>query len=386
MGTILNSEPFVRDFHSPSAYVQGLITGLYNAGCLVGSILAIVYGEKLGRKRSMLVAAWVVVIGTVLQCTAHSVAHLIAARVFTGVGIGILTAVVPAYQAEVSPADKRGAAITIETANIIVGFVLSNLLSFGASFADSSTGFQWIFPISLQALFALYLLAIGPFLCESPRWLANRRSMAEATNVLARLLNTTEEDPRVQASRAEIEQALEHEDSGSLREIFTGHSQQNLRRILLGIGALYMQQMSGINTVGYYLPVILQDKVGLPGRQSAVVATTGAIFYYLCALPPIWFIDRVGRRPAMLFGAIGLTLVNAVLCVGFNIPGTKGTILIIVTYFLYYAVFALSFLNVSWIYPPEINTLRMRSMGGALASCSNWLCEWSSFSHLFCEK
>lgn len=377
MGTILNAESFKRQFDNPSAYDQGLITGLYNAGCLVGSILAIIYGEKLGRKRSMYVAAWIVVSGTILQCTAQVVAHLIASRVFTGVGIGILTAVVPAYQAEVSPADKRGAAITMETANIIMGFVLSNWLSFGASFTDS--GFQWIFPISLQALFSIYLLLVVPFLCESPRWLANHRSMGEATNVLARLLNTTEDDSRVQESCAEIEEALEHEDSGSFREIFTERTQQNLRRVLLGIGALYMQQMSGINTVGYYLPMILQDQVGLSRLQSAIVAGCGAIFYYLFALPPIWLIDKVGRRPAMVFGAVGLTIVNAVLCVGFNISGTKGSILVIVMYFLYYAVFAVSFLNVPWMYPPEINTLRMRSMGGALASCSNWLCMWPNF-------
>lgn len=82
--------------------------------------------------------------------------------------------------------------------------------------------------------------------------------MDEATNALARLLDTTEDDTRVQQSRAKIEQALELERKASFGAIFAGTGQQNLRRMLLGIGALYFQQMSGINTVGYYLPVILE--------------------------------------------------------------------------------------------------------------------------------
>lgn len=112
----------------------------------------------------------------------------------------------------------------------------------------------------------------------------------------------------------------------------------------------------------------------MTNRMAQIVAGCAAIFYLLFSLPPVWFIDKVGRRPAMMCGAAGLTIVNILLCVGFNIPGTKGTILIVVMYFLYYAAFALSFLNVSWIYPPEINSLKMRSMGASLASCSNWLC------------
>lgn len=371
MGTIINSSSFVEQFHHPSSTQQGLITGLYDVGCLVGSVLAFLFGERLGRKRSIYAGAAVVIVGTVLQTTARAVAHLIAARVLTGVGVGVMTAVVPTWQAEVSQAHNRGAMITIEAVNIIIGFVLSNWVAFGASYAASNL--QWILPIALQVVFALYLLAVGPFLVESPRWLAHHRDIDEATRVLARLLDTTEDDARVRESRAEILEALEQESGGSLREIFTGGGQQNLRRMLLGVGALYFQQMSGINTVGYYLPVILEGQVGMTNRMAQLVAGCAAIFYLLASLPPIWFIDRVGRRPAMMCGAAALTLVNVLLCVGFNIPGNAGTILIVVMYFLYYAAFALSFLNVSWIYPPEINSLKMRSMGASLASCSNWL-------------
>lgn len=247
MGTILNAETFLKTFNNPSATQQGLITGLYDVGCLVGSILAFLFGERLGRKKSIYIGAVIVVVGTILQATAEVIVHLIVARVFTGVGVGIMTAVVPTWQAEVSQSHNRGAMITIEAVNIIVGFVLSNWISFGASYA--TTNFQWIFPIAMQAVFALYLLVVGPFLVESPRWLAHHKDIHQATHVLARLLDASEDDPRVQESRAEIEEALRLEAGGSLKEIFTSGGQQNFRRMLLGVLALYFQQMSGINTV-----------------------------------------------------------------------------------------------------------------------------------------
>ncbi|KUI62552.1 Sugar transporter STL1 [Cytospora mali] len=371
MGTVITSPAFVKQFNNPSSTDQGLIVGLYDAGCLVGSVMAFIWGEKLGRKKSIYVGAWIVIVGAILQVCAKVVVHLVIVRIFTGLGVGIMTAVVPTWQAEVSQAHRRGAMITIETANIILGFVLSNWVSFGASYATGN--FQWIFPIILQSVFAIYLLIIGPFLVESPRWLANHKSMSEAERVFARLLDTTEDDARVVEMRTEVEEALEKERGASIREIFRNGGQQNFRRMMLGVGALYMQQMTGINTVGYYLPVILEDNVGMTQELARIVAGCGAIFYLIASLPPIWFIDKVGRRPVMMWGAAALTVVNILLCVGFNIPGTSGVTLIVAMYFLYYAAFAVSFLNVPWLYPPEINSLKMRSMGASLASCSNWL-------------
>lgn len=305
--------------------------------------------------------------------------------VSVGIGIGIKTAVVPVWAAEVAPAHMRGAMLTIEAIMIIVGFATSNWVSFGASFASSD--FQWKFPIAVQCIPAIYLLLAGPFLVESPRWLANQRDISEATAVLARLLDTTEDDPRVQSSRAQIQAALELEKGGSFKEFWKANGQQHLRRALLSIGALYFQQMSGINTVGYYLPVILEEEVGLSNRMASIVAGCGSLWYLLSSLPPYWFIDRVGRRSVMMAGAAAMAVINALLPVAFRIPGTPGKVMVVVLYFLYYSAFALTLLNAAWIYPPEINSLQMRSMGAALASMSNWLCKYlSTKSQLFWFK
>ena len=120
---------------------------------------------------------------------------------------------------------------------IILGLVTANWVCFGASYVTSS--FQWRGPIALQCIFALYLLLTVPFLVESPRWLANHKGLSEATKVIAQLKDVPEDDPEVTSITREIEIALEEETTaGGWYKIFTNGSEQNFRRMMLGVGGL----------------------------------------------------------------------------------------------------------------------------------------------------
>lgn len=182
----------------------------------------------------------------------------------TGVGVGIMTSIVPTvrellgtplliigllilriqWQSEVSDAGNRGVYLTIQSANINTGFFLSNWITLGASYAKSEL--QWKFPICVQLVFATYLLISVPFLVESPRWVANHKSIEEATRIIARLQDRDEQDEEVLRVRDEICKAIEEEEETSWMDIFKNGGQQNFRRMLLGFGVLYMQQLTGI--------------------------------------------------------------------------------------------------------------------------------------------
>ncbi|KAJ6096238.1 hypothetical protein N7486_006984 [Penicillium sp. IBT 16267x] len=244
VGGIIDSSSFVKQFNNPSALQQGLITGLYDIGCLVGSFLIVIIGEKLGRRKSIYIGCVFVMVGTVLQVTARVIPHLMVGRVVTGVGVGIMTSIVPTWQSEVSDAGNRGVYLTIQSANINTGFFLSNWITLGASFAKSEL--QWIFPICVQLIFATYLLVSVPFLVESPRWVANHKSIEEATRIIARLQDRDEHDEEVLRVRDEICKAIEEEGETSWVDLFKNGGQQNFRRMLLGFGVLYMQQLTGI--------------------------------------------------------------------------------------------------------------------------------------------
>jgi hypothetical protein len=125
---------------------------------------------------------------------------------------------------------------------------LSTWITFGTAYVTRSQ-FQWTFPIALQVIFPIYLLATVPFLVESPRWIARHRSLAEASQVIARIWDLPEDHEDVMRTRHEIEMAMEAEKSGSFWDLFTNGGQQNLRRMLLGVAALSMQQLTGIKYV-----------------------------------------------------------------------------------------------------------------------------------------
>lgn len=152
------------------------------------------------------------------------------------------------WQAEVSPAESRGQLLTVQASCIILGYLFSCWIALGASYTNSS--FQWIGPIALQAIFALYLGFCMPFLVESPRWLANHKGIDEATAVISRLRGKPIDHPDVLEVRREIQLVLEEEtSSGGWWDLFKSTGEQNLRRLMLGVVGLYMQQIGGIKYV-----------------------------------------------------------------------------------------------------------------------------------------
>lgn len=114
------------------------------------------------------------------------------------------------WQSEISRPTNRGILLTIQSANINSGFVLSTWITFGTAYVTRSH-FQWIFPIALQVVFPIYLLAIVPFLVESPRWVARHRSLDQATQVIARIWDLPADHEEVKQLRYEIEMAMEAE-------------------------------------------------------------------------------------------------------------------------------------------------------------------------------
>ena len=167
---------------------------------------------------------------------------------------------------------------------------------------------------------------------ESPRWLIRKGKIEEATDVLQRLTgkNVGADDERVLKLRNEIEDAVQEEAAEganfSYRELLKGGKTQNLRRILLCWAVQAFQQLSGINLITYYAPgkshiggadksVIFQQSIGLSRDISLLLGGFNGIEYFLASMIPVFIIDRVGRRPLMMFSAAGQTACMIVLTV-----------------------------------------------------------------------
>ena len=228
----------------------GTVTAIYDIGCFFGAILAYFIGDILGRKKSVLLGTTIMSIGALLQITAYGVPQMIVGRIVGGIGNGINTSTAPPWQAETSKAAWRGKLIVIELILNIAGFSLSNWVTFGFSYLPG--GVAWRVPLALQFIFIVILFATVPWLPESPRWLVQKDRIEEAEQILADIEGTEIADPYVQTELNEIKYstAYEREHSVRIRDLVRGKKGTEagsctLRRVILGMGAQAMQQLSG---------------------------------------------------------------------------------------------------------------------------------------------
>lgn len=207
----------------------------------------------------------------------------------------------------------------------------------------------------------------------------NRAS--EAQSILARLLSKPESDMSVVVQIGDLVAAVQHEaevqKSVALKEIFVWNSkQQTLRRMMLGAGTAFFQQVGGTNVIAYYLPVVLQRSVGLSSRMSLILSAVDSMSLMFWGSMAALLIDRVGRKRLMLMGASGSSICFALVAVGLRYggPSNKGmSILAVVFIFVYYVFYGMSLLSIPYIYPAEINSQKMRNIGTSFATGVNWL-------------
>ncbi|KJA15910.1 hypothetical protein HYPSUDRAFT_207495 [Hypholoma sublateritium FD-334 SS-4] len=381
-GGIIVTPSFLETMGNPNPNLQGTIVSLYDIGCFVGAISAFIWGERLGRKKTFLIGVVIMSIGAILQTCAFSVAQMIVARLITGVGNGINTSTAPVWQGETSKAAWRGKLIVFEMIMNIAGFSLSNWMTYGFSFASGSIA--WRFPIAFQLLFSFILFATIPWLPESPRWLLAHGYTEEGVAVLVALegADATANDDAIVAERDAILEALriERETAPSWGDILKGRTGNTgmVQRLLLGSGTQWMQQLVGINVTSYYLPLVLQNSVGLSNGLSRLLAACNSLSYLVFSFAGLLLIERAGRRKLMMWGAAGQCVcyifISGLLSqTGNTTNGAHFGAAATAFFFLYYVFFGICWQGVPWLYPTEINSLSMRTKGAALGAASNWI-------------
>jgi MFS family permease len=208
-----------------------------------------------------------------------------------------------------------------------------------------------------------------------------KNRVSEAQHILARLLMKPDDDPivvsEIQHSVASVHHEAEVQQSVALKEIFTRNSkQQTLRRMILGAGTAFFQQVGGTNVIAYYLPVVLTRSVGLSSRMALVLSAVDSMSLMFWGSIAALLIDRVGRKKLMLIGVAASSVCFALVAVGLRYggPENKGmSIMAIVFIFAYYVFYGISLLSIPYIYPAEINSQKMRNIGTSFATAVNWI-------------
>lgn len=369
---------FARDFNHPSTALEGTITAIYDIGCVIGSILAFIWGDTLGRKKFIFLGGAVMIVGAIILASSYTVAQLIVGRIVTGIGNGFNSSTIPVYQSELSKATNRGALLCGQGFTTILGLCIAYWLDYGTSFTESSL--QWRFPMAFQAFFAVCLCVMIVFLPETPRWLIYQDRHEEGLEVLSRMDGVEVGDEAVLEQKAYIQASVAQESEGGpfkLSELFSCGRIGNFRRICLTIGIELMQQYTGSNLLNYYAPVVYQNTMGVSRNTSLILGGCTSLTYLVGSIIPLFTIERFGRRTLLMFSSTGLCMcfvIVSILLSNLTMPRAYGAVAMI---FLFQIFLGIGYLPVPWFYPSEINTTRLRSKGMAIASAFNWLAVFS---------
>jgi sugar porter (SP) family MFS transporter len=362
-GVISGAELFLKnDFTLSIIALEVIVSGVL-AGAAVGALLGGRMADLFGRRRLLIATAIIFAAGGLACAAATSPTVLIVGRIVVGLGIGLASASVPVYISEVSPANARGWQVSLFQLAITVGILVAYIVDY--AFA-AIQGWRWMFGLAVvpAAIFGLGML----FLPESPRWLARRGHHDKARAMLMRIRGTSD----VSAELQEIERSLTHaNERGQLSDLLAPSIRPAL---LVGIGLAIFQQVTGINTVIYYAPLIIQS-AGISSASGAILATAGiGLVNVLMTIVAMWLIDRMGRRPLLLVGIAGMAITLGLLGLAFYVSGKSVALvwLAVISMMVYVGSFAISLGPIFWLLISEIYPLKIRNSAEGLSAAFNW--------------
>ena len=361
-GVISGALLFIRQDFQLSDFVEAFIVSSLLLGAIVGAGVSGALSDRLGRRTIILVAAIIFAIGAIGAGLSPSVWILLFFRFMLGLGVGAASALVPSYISESAPTDVRGSLSSLFQLAITLGILLAYGVNYAFSFAE-----DWRWPLGLAVVPAAVLFVGMYFLPETPRWLVSKNRDEEARRVLVRSRSEEEADKEIQEIH-EVEQ--EEEEQVGYGELFAPWVRP---MIVVGIGLAVLQQLVGINTVIYYAPTIIKS-TGL-GSSASILSTVGiGVVNVAMTVVAILIVDRVGRKPLLLAGLVGMTISLALIGGAFLVSGLSGLIswVTLAGLMLYVASFAVSFGPLLWVMLPEIFPVRARGAGTGLSSLSNW--------------
>ncbi|MEV6681617.1 sugar porter family MFS transporter [Streptomyces erythrochromogenes] len=356
-------------------------------GCAIGAATAGRIADRIGRIRCMQIAAVLFTASAVGSALPFALWDLAMWRVIGGFAIGIASVIGPAYIAEVSPPAYRGRLASFQQAAIVIGIALSQLVNW--AILNLAHGDQrgviggleaWQWMLGIMVVPAVLYGVLSFTIPESPRFLIAAGRTDNAKTVLRQVEGEgIDADARV----LEIGSALQSERKSTLKDLLGGRF-LFLPIVWIGIGLSVFQQLVGINVIFYYSSSLWQS-VGIDPTSSFLYSFETSVVNIVGTVIVMFLVDRIGRRPLVLIGSIGMALSLAVAAWAFSyksgaagdmaLPHAQGlTALIAANFFVFF--FSISWGAVVWVLLGEIFPGRIRTAALGLAAAVQWVANW----------
>ncbi|KAJ3714087.1 general substrate transporter [Lentinula raphanica] len=372
---------------SAKANFNGNIVSILQGGCFFGALSMGYFSGKFGRKPCLIASGVIYIVGSVIQSiaglgssAATGLSVLYFSRFLGGIGVGMVSALVPAYVSECTPRKIRGRCTgMIQFANNI-GIMLSFWVNYSAVLNIAPTDMQWRIPFIVQIVpGALFTFAMF-FQPESPRWLVEKGKYPQAAKTLAYVARTSPEDPAVLVTIDEIKDEFEGKHKLSLWQQFRGMgaSRAIANRCFIPSLVMFFQQWTGTNAINYFSPEIFTG-LGITGTSSTLFATGiyGVVKVISVALVLMFAVESFGRKKCLIVGGIGQGLMmlwiggySAIHPSGPIVPASYVSLVAVYLYAVFYCV---GWGPVPWVISAEVAPNHLRTMSLSLAIGVNWL-------------
>ena len=302
---ISGATPFYKNYFqlTSGSWLIGISVSSIILGAILGNISAGALADRFGRKKILILTAALFSFCALGCGLAHSISFFIFARIIGGFGVGMAILIAPMYIAEIAPKKLRGRLVTFNQLNIVLGisvaffsnyFILKNV-------TDPSLNWRWMLGVGVIPAFLYFILLF--FVPNSPRWLIIRNRDEEAKRIIKRVNGEDQVESVYNEIRESLEKAKDIEQ-GSWREVFS----KNMKMVMIiGFGIAFFQQITGINAIFYYAPMIFEMAGGgkdAAFMQAAILGLTNVAM----TLVSMALIDKLGRRPLLIIGSIGILI------------------------------------------------------------------------------
>src|SRR5919202_1375101 len=368
-GVISGAILFIREELGLTPFLEGLVVASLLLGAAVGAGSAGPLSDRLGRRNIIIIAAILFSIGAIGAALAPNVGVLVFFRVVIGLGVGSAALIVPLYLSEIAPTHIRGAISSLNQLNIVFGILFAYIVN---ALLASSGAWRWM--LGLAVIPSLVLLIGMFFLPETPRWLVSQDRDEDARDVLRR----SRDEETVEKEIQDIKE-VERQEEGGLRELTAAWVRP---AVIVAIGLAIFQQIIGINTIIYYAPTTLTN-VGYSDQAAIYANLIIGVVNVLMTLVAIRLIDRVGRKPLLLTGLVGMVLSLTVLGLSSLVlpqpsnPTDPEAVITLLCLAGFIISFAATWGPTVWVMLPEVSPLRIRGTAMGVAIFLHWLANFA---------
>ena len=342
---------FLNDYFQLSASMKGLAVSSAVFGAILGPLSGLWFADKLGRKKTMMIAACFFLISTAGTALAETIWSFVFWRFLGGVGVGLAMMTSPIYIAELSPPQLRGTLVNVNQLSNVIGINLAVIVSYLFSF--DGWGWRWMF--ASQGVPVILLIGGLLIIPESPRWLAAKNRISEALKILTKING----EEKAKAELNEIQKEL-NQESGKFSDLFLPGTK---KAVLIGIVLMIFSQINGVNVTMIYAPSIMAE-VGITMGSKAILSSIPIfVLILICTIISFKLIDKFSRRGLLITSVLFMVISHVIMAI--NLQQHWTPLYTLIPMLLGTGAFTLGFAPLSWIIASEIfpNKIRSKAMG-----------------------